>query len=101
MREIAKALLAQCPSNPTPWQKNKTAHDLLDYVYNSGIWDVDFLDKIDGLMKKNISELSEKEIYTYLTFIMGRERIDEGLYDVMITNGTIEKLLRRYLEVTE
>lgn len=101
MKDIARDYLAQCPMNTTPWLYNDAASRLLEYVYSSGIWDRDYQMKSAEIRKKKISTLTENEIYTYLTVIIGGDRINEGLYDDSIANGTIEKLLRRYLEVTQ
>lgn len=101
MKEIAKAYLAQCPDNITPWTQNETTRSLVRFVYEGGIWDGDFRDKMPEIIKKNILSLTLDDIYTYLTAIVCGERTDEGLLDARIADGTLEKLLRRFLEVTE
>ncbi len=100
MRELAKRFLA-ADHKEKHWAKDPTAKELLDYAYNGGMpWDKDRLEKIGEVMKKPISGLSLDEVYLYLTTIIGRDRICEGLYDRMIQNGTISSLLERYLVLT-
>ena len=100
MREIAERFL-QAEHKESLWQNDQTAVELLEYVYNGGIWDRQHKERIMQIRDKPFDTLALQEVYTYLTAIIGGERINEGLYDRMIQNGTIEKLLERYLVLTE
>ena len=48
---------------------------------------------------KDIDNLSIEDIYTYLTWILRGERFCEGLFDSMLENGTIEKLIDRGIQL--
>ncbi len=100
MRDLAKRFL-EANHKETHWANDPTAKELLEYAYSGGMpWDRNRLEKIGEVVKKPISVLSLDEVFLYLTSIIGRDRICEGLYDEMIQNGTIAKLLERYLVLT-
>lgn len=101
MKEIAQKVLAIPMNSYTYWNKYTDMKELVDYVYESGIWDSDFRDKISDLKKKNIKTLTLSEVYTYLTAIVCTERTNEGILDKLMLDGTISAVLRRYLEVVE
>ena len=100
MREIAERFLRE-EHKQAIWQQDQAAVDLLHYVYHGGIWDPHHKERILQIRDKPCSILTLEEVYTYLTAVIGSERINEGLYDRMIQNGTIGKLLERYLALTE
>ena len=100
MREIAQRFLRE-EHNQAMWQQDQTAVELLHYVYNGGIWDPHHKERIVQIRNKPYDALTLEEIYTYLTAVIGGERINEGLYDRMIQNSTIGKLLEQYLTLTE
>ena len=99
MKDMAKAIV-QKTEMTIPWNQNELARSLLEYVYGSGIWDSEFIGKRQALLKKNISTLTQAEIFTYLTVIIAGDRVNEGYYDEKLLDGTIKKLMKRYLEVT-
>lgn len=100
MKNIAENYLCQ-KDNTLPWTQNEAARSLLEFVYYGGIWDEDFKEKRAELFKKEISSLTEKEIFSYLTAIIAGDRVNEGFYDEKIKDGTIHDLMKRYLEVAE
>ena len=100
MRDIAERFL-RAEHKETLWQDDQTAVELLEYVYSGGVWDRQHKERIMQIRDKPFDTLALQEVYTYLTAIIGGERINEGLYDRMIQNGTIAKLLERYLALTE
>ena len=99
MRDIAGRFL-HSEHNTELIPKDSSASELLEYVYNGGIWDADFRGKIDAVRKKPVNALSVDEIYTYLTAIACLDRTNEGLYYACIQDGTIGSLLERYLVLT-
>lgn len=48
---------------------------------------------------KDIDNLSIDDVYASLTFILRGERFCEGLFDTMLENGTIAKLIDRGIQL--
>ena len=69
----------------------------------TGCFDRNYLANLDGKdgyeMAENPEQLTFEECCTVLTFLLRAERFSEGLFDSMLENKTIYKLLKRAVEV--
>lgn len=50
---------------------------------------------------KPVDELNVEELFAHLAWIFLAERMSAGFLDTQIRSGELEKLLRRYLDLTE
>ena len=73
----------------------------IDYVYNSGIWDGSFREKLKKLESMNVSEMTMPDLNSYFTAIVCIERSFGGYVEQNAYDGTLEALLQRYLELTK
>ena len=108
MKEIAKNLLqlirtpnSQNTANWGQFEFPKEVEAFMDYVYNSGIWDGDYHDKLKELEKTNPKKMTLEDLHTYFTAIVCIERSFGGFLEQNTYDGTLEKLLVRYLELTK
>lgn len=98
MKEIAIAILSEpSESNAVHWFENKSYFALMDYVYHSGIRVEDYNEKIKAVLKKKTGDMTIQDIFIYLSFIFGKDRIIDGFVHDHIENGTIRKLMQRFL----
>ena len=78
MKDAIYAVLATELKDPVHWACNEAYFELTRYIYHVGVWDKDFRDKIDAILRKDIATLTKAEICTYLTFIYCMDRTQEG-----------------------
>ena len=102
MKEIAREYLkkdhdaAGTSVHGFPDQECEALHR---FVYHGGIWDAHARKKYPVIRLKKPSEWTLDDIYAYLTFIVLTERTQEGCFEAHIKDGTINRLLERYLEL--
>ena len=101
MKEIAQAILSAVLKNPARWFEDAHYAALQQHVFQGGVWDADFRDKISRIREKPIRALSADEINTYLTFIFCTDRTQEGCVEAHIANGVLPSLMKRTLELEE
>lgn len=61
--------------------------------------DFDYVKNFKKISNKEIDELSKKDIITYITRIFRGDRFCAGFLAQSIDDGTVGKLLERYLEL--
>ena len=102
MHDIAITLVNNASTaDAANWENDPQYVALMKYVYQSGIWDKQYRSGIRGILQKEIAQLTPEEINTYLTFIFGTERIQQGCVEAHIQNGVLLNLMKRYLELEE
>ena len=106
MKEIAERTLEYIQSakdepgtSPETCSFPKPVYDFICMVYDSGIWDSNFLDKRKSLEKADLSRISLEDVYSYFTAIVAIERCFSGFVEQKICDGTLEQLLIRYLNL--
>ena len=106
MRQAAIDLLTYIQKTDLPsrqeWERlPAAAKAFLMEVYDSGIWDPDFFAKRQKLESADIGKMPLSDVYTYFTAIIATERTFSGFYEQKAYDGTLEKLLVRYLGLTK
>lgn len=101
MKNICRDYIESHDNRVTPWTRNEQASRLVRYIYEGTLWDSRYREKIRSILDKDIDDLTVPEIGTYLTFIVATDRTNDGCIDAHIENGTVLKLLTRYLELME
>jgi len=61
--------------------------------------DYDYAENFKLIQDKEINELTKEELKTYTTRIFRGDRFCEGLIAKCIDDGTIEKIIKRYLDL--
>ena len=105
MKEIAIGLLAFIHETNTSGRAEwdvfpRPVQVFVDYVYNSGIWDGAFREKLKALESMKPSGMSLSDLNSYFTAIVCIERSFGGFVEQKTYDGTLEALLTRYLELT-
>ena len=107
MREIVKTCLTLLAAGYT------VPVDMLHPQYDERLWalsravqedsiaDYLYLKHIDGCKAKPVTELTRREVITYLTYIFRGERFNPGHIASYIGNGKLQALLEQYLRCTE
>lgn len=75
--------------------------DFIRRFYDLELNDLDYQSKIEGLFNRDIQTLDISEVYTYITGIIRIDRMCGGFIYQNIEDGTMQKLLKRYLELEE
>lgn len=70
-----------------------------EIIFVCGGSDIDYLSHTDPIKAKDISELNEKEIASYMTFITRGKRFCTGHIASYTEDGTILALAKRLLEI--
>ena len=61
--------------------------------------DYNYLENFKLIQNKNIKDLTKDELKTYVTRIFRGERFCDGLIARCIDDGTLESVIKRYLEL--
>ena len=108
MREIANNLLRYIRESNSPdregWKQYHYPDEVvafIDYVYEGGIWDADHRGKLGDLQNMDAADMTLSDLYSYFTSIVCIERSYHGFVEQNAYDGTLEKLLKRYLELTK
>lgn len=76
-----------------------TTKELNECIHMDKFMDTNHVENFERIRNKPIDQLTFSEVCTYLTAIFRRNRTNEGLVTYFTEDGTIERLLRRCLEV--
>lgn len=107
MREIVSTCLAmlragyKADNDPLQPQYDERLWALSRAVQEDSIADYLYLKHIDGCKAKPVTELTRREVITYLTYIFRGERFNPGHIASYIGNGKLQALLEQYLRCTE
>ena len=98
--EIATRFINRSRDGATYWEAIPEAFELFDFIYNGGVWVKNYGEQIKTIQAKKIHDLSLDEVYTYLTALAAKERV-WGTFGYAISEGTMDKLLTRFLELAK
>lgn len=73
----------------------------ISFVYNGGIWDHSFREKLSALKTMKVSDMCLDDVFAYFTAIVAIERSFNGFVEQNAYDGTLEALLHRYLELVK
>lgn len=86
---------------PVDMEKHRSVmEELIQAVRQDGIRDDQFRENFEAIQHKALGELTLKEVYTYLTHLVIRDRC-WGTLETSIEDGTLRILLKRYLELAQ
>ena len=100
MTEIARRFLNRSQRAAAYWEAIPEAVALFQIIHSESIWAADYNSRIQAVRSKKIEDLSLDEIRAYLTAAAAKER-SWGAYSRCVADGTIDRLLTRYLELTD
>ena len=87
-----------CTKDDNPFSDSKldeTLKAFIHYLYENELLDQNYLENIKIVEKKEIEELTQEEVLTYLTFIIRADRFSPGTIYNNVKNGKLLTLLER------
>ena len=102
LQEVAKEYLA-AEHDAGDWHDyfycDPTTMKLNVCIHKAAFLDRNHAEHFEAIRNKPIDQLSFSEVCTYLTAIFRRNRTSEGTVTQFTEDGTIERLLKRCLEI--
>lgn len=77
------------------YKYNEKLYDIMEIIHP----DYNYLKNFKKIKDKDIASLTLKELETYLTRIFRGEKFSDGVIASCIDDGTLKKLLERFLEI--